>query len=221
MANTVVRGEGREVTIGAMTNIQDFTMIHGGGVPIGASCSITHHCTIHAATVEDNCLIGINATVMDGAVIEANSIVAGGAFITEGTIVPPNSVVMGAPGKVRRTANNFVANRLNALNARIYYRNAFAYARGDYRAWTGSEYEAFVRGKRVELKMEYTVLFGAAVPRRKRSHGRRVYISVPLEEKGCGFRAPNFRAVSRQIYTRGRRASVSRPISDSCIHAPN
>ena len=153
---TVVRCESGEVTIGAMTNIQDFTMIHGGGVRIGAFCSITHHCNIHVATIEDNCLIGINATIMDGAVIGANSIVAGGAFVTEGTLVPPNSIVMGSPGKVRRTANNFVANRLNAW---IYYRNALAFARGDYRAWTGSEYEAFVQGKRVALETEFKVLF--------------------------------------------------------------
>ena len=154
--NTVVRCESGDVLIGAMTNIQDFAMIHGGDVRIGAFCSITHHCTIHVATIQDNCLIGINATIMDGAVIGANSIVAGGAFVTEGTIVPPNSIVMGAPAQVRRTANNFVANRLNAW---VYYRNALAYARGDHRAWTGSAYEAFVRGKRIELEIERSALF--------------------------------------------------------------
>ena len=156
---TVVRCENGDVTIGAMTNIQDFVMIHGGGVRIGEYCSITHHCTIHVATIEDNCLVGINVTIMDGAVIGANSIVAGGAFITEGTIIPPNSIVMGSPGKVRRIQNSFVANRLNAW---IYLRNTEGFARGDYRAWSGAEYEAFVQNKRSELAREFATRYPEA-----------------------------------------------------------
>ena len=152
---TVVRCESGLTEIGEYTNIQDFVMIHGGGVKIGAYCSITHHCTIHLATIEDNCLIGINATIMDGAVIGANSIVAGGAFVTEGTIVPPDSIVMGAPGKVRRQANNFVANRMNAW---LYHRNALAYARGEHRAWEGAEMEAYMRAKRAEVEAEFARL---------------------------------------------------------------
>ncbi|MEZ5597014.1 MAG: gamma carbonic anhydrase family protein [Pseudomonadales bacterium] len=135
----VMRTESGTTHIGEMTNIQDFVMIHGGGVKIGSYCSITHHCNIHVAEIGDNCLIGINATIMDGAVIGDNCIVAGGAFITEGTVIPPNSIVMGTPGKVRVMRNSFVANRLNAW---IYHRNALAYARGDYRAWEGDAFAA-------------------------------------------------------------------------------
>ena len=60
----VMRAESDHIEIGEYTNIQDFTMIHIANVPtkIGAYCSITHHCTIHGATIGDNCLIGINAT---------------------------------------------------------------------------------------------------------------------------------------------------------------
>lgn len=152
----VVRSEMGETRIGEYTNIQDFVMIHGGGVSIGAYCSITHHVTVHVATIEDNCLIGINATIMDGAVIGANSIVAGGAFVTEGTIVPPGSIVMGAPAKVRTQRNNFVANRLNAW---LYHRNALAYARGDYRAWEGAESAAYMAAKRFEVEAEFARLF--------------------------------------------------------------
>lgn len=153
---TVVRCETGMTEIGEYTNIQDFVMIHGGPVRIGAYCSITHHCTIHLATIEDNCLIGINATIMDGAVIGANSIVAGGAFVTEGTIVPPNSIVMGAPAKVRRQANNFVANRMNAW---LYHRNALAFARGEHRAWDGEEMQAYLREKRAEVEGEFARLY--------------------------------------------------------------
>ena len=56
----VMRAESDYIDIGAFTNIQDFTMIHIADCPttIGAYCSITHHCTIHGATIGDNCLIG-------------------------------------------------------------------------------------------------------------------------------------------------------------------
>ncbi len=149
---SVVRCESGSTEIGEYTNIQDFVMIHGGDVQIGAYCSITHHCTIHVASIGDNCLIGINATIMDGAVIGANSIVAGGAFVTEGSIIPPNSIVMGAPAKVKRQHNNFVANRMNAW---LYHRNALAYARGEHRAWSGEDMAAYSRARRAEVEAEY------------------------------------------------------------------
>lgn len=134
-ANTVIRAENDEVVIGANTNVQDFTMIHVGSATsaiIGDNCSVTHHCTVHGCVIEDDCLIGINATIMDGAVIGANTIVAGGAFVTEGTIVPENSIVAGIPAKVVKTRNNRDANRYNAI---LYNLNAVAYARGEHRAW--------------------------------------------------------------------------------------
>ena len=134
--NVVARAEHKEIVIGEYTNIQDFVMLHiGDKTPtvIGSHCSITHHCTIHGCTIGDNCLIGINTTIMDGCVIGENSIIAGHSFLKEGTVIPPHSIVMGTPGKVIRTQNNFVRNRLNAY---MYYRNALAYASGDYRAWS-------------------------------------------------------------------------------------
>jgi carbonic anhydrase/acetyltransferase-like protein (isoleucine patch superfamily) len=133
--NAVARAEHEEIVIGPYTNIQDFVMLHVGaasGTHIGSHCSITHHCTIHGCTIGDNCLVGINSTIMDGCVIGDNCIIAGHSFLKEGSIIPPNSIVMGAPGKVTRTRNNFVANRLNAY---LYYRNALAYADGRYREW--------------------------------------------------------------------------------------
>ena len=153
---SVVRCESGTTEIGEYTNIQDFVMIHGGDVKIGAYCSITHHCTIHVASIGDNCLIGINATIMDGAVIGANSIVAGGAFVTEGSIVPANSIVMGAPAKVKRQHNNFVANRMNAW---LYHRNALAYARGEHRAWHGEDMAVYSRTRRAEVEAEFLRLY--------------------------------------------------------------
>jgi carbonic anhydrase/acetyltransferase-like protein (isoleucine patch superfamily) len=152
-----IRTESGTTSIGAMTNIQDFVMIHGGEVKIGEYCSITHHCTIHVCEIGDNCLIGINTTIMDGAVIGDNCIIAGGTFITEGTVIPPNSIVMGAPGKVRRTHNSYVANRMNAW---MYHRNALAYARGEYREWNSAGFKAAVPAARAQFEREYAELYG-------------------------------------------------------------
>lgn len=129
----VIRSEMHEVRIGKRTNIQDFVMIHvGNATPtiIGENCSITHHGTIHGADIGDNCLIGINATLMDGVKIGANSIVAGHSIVTEGTVIPENSIVAGSPAKVIRTRDNGTA---NAMNAAFYFENAKAYAQGDHR----------------------------------------------------------------------------------------
>jgi len=139
-ANTVIRAENHEVVIGEKSNIQDFVMIHIGwntGVYIGKFTSITHHCTIHGCTIGDNCLIGINSTIMDGCVIGDNCIIGGHTFLKEGTVIPDNSIVTGAPGKVIKTKNNFEANMMNAL---VYYKNAFAYSSGDYRLWSRQEF---------------------------------------------------------------------------------
>ena len=140
--NVVARAEHRKIVIGRYTNIQDFVMLHIGDATdtiIGSHCSITHHCTIHGCTIGDNCLIGINSTIMDGCVIGDNCIIGGHTFLKEGTVIPPNSIVVGAPGKVTRTQNNFVRNRLNAY---AYYRNALAYASGNFRAWEDANFPA-------------------------------------------------------------------------------
>ncbi len=146
--NAVIRAEANHVQVGRYSNLQDFVMVHVGydhPTRIGAFCSITHHATVHGATVEDACLVGINATLMDGAVIGAGSIVAGGAFVTEGSVFPPGSIIAGVPARVIRERDMSRANRLNAWQ---YHRNAQAYRRGDHRAWTGPEYEAWLRDLR-------------------------------------------------------------------------
>lgn len=141
--NAVLRAECYDVRIGRMTNVQDFVMVHVGyedPVRIGAFCSITHHATVHGATVEDCCLIGIGAVVMDGSVIGRGSIVAGGAFVKEGTVVPPGSIVAGVPATVIRQRDSARENRLNAWT---YHRNAEAYRRGEHRTWAAADYAAW------------------------------------------------------------------------------
>lgn len=100
-----LRAEEAPITIGDDSNVQDNCSLHvdrGSPLTIGARVSIGHNAVVHGCTVEDDVLIGMHATVMNGAVIGAGSIIAAGALVTEGTIVPKNSLVAGVPGKVRR-----------------------------------------------------------------------------------------------------------------------
>lgn len=139
--NVVVRAECQHVRVGRVTNLQDFVMIHVGydhPAVIGDFCSITHHATIHGATVGDACLVGIGAVLMDGVVLGAGSIVAGGAVLTEGSVFEPGSIVAGVPAKAIKRRDSTRENRLNAW---LYHRNSLAYARGDHRAWHGDEFE--------------------------------------------------------------------------------
>jgi carbonic anhydrase/acetyltransferase-like protein (isoleucine patch superfamily) len=91
--------------VGEGTNIQDNAIVHLADeldAVIGAWCTIGHAAIVHACTIEDECLIGMGATVLDGARIGARSIVGAGAVVTPGTIIPPGSMVLGAPAKVKR-----------------------------------------------------------------------------------------------------------------------
>jgi len=101
----VLRGDVDSITIGARSNIQDNVSIHcDSGTPttVGSGVSVGHSAVLHGCTVEDDCLIGMSATVLNEAVIGTGSLVAAGAVVLEGTIVPPGSLVAGVPAKVRR-----------------------------------------------------------------------------------------------------------------------
>lgn len=128
--HVVMRSEMYEIRIGARTNIQDFTMVHVGGLTptiIGEDCSITHHCTIHGCTIGDRTLIGINATVMDGAVIGANSIVAGHSIVGENKVFEDNAIIAGVPAKKIGERDSGQA---NLGNARFYELNGRNYGQG-------------------------------------------------------------------------------------------
>ncbi|GAA4664767.1 gamma carbonic anhydrase family protein [Frondihabitans cladoniiphilus] len=101
----VVRADADAIVVGEDSNVQDNVSIHAdSGVPttIGRRVSIGHNAVLHGCTVEDDCLIGMSATVLNGAVIGRGSLVAAGTVVLEGTVVPPGSLVAGIPGKVRR-----------------------------------------------------------------------------------------------------------------------
>jgi carbonic anhydrase/acetyltransferase-like protein (isoleucine patch superfamily) len=108
--SAVVRGDVMPIRIGARTSIQDNTVIHVtsgfAGTIVGDDCTVGHSAILHACTVEDLCLIGMGAIVLDGVRIGRGSLVGAGALVTPGTDIPPGSFVLGAPARVKRTVSD-------------------------------------------------------------------------------------------------------------------
>lgn len=102
----VVRGDVHEIRIGAHSNIQDCSVLHGMknqyGVYVGEYVTVGHSVTLHGCVIEDKCLIGMGSIILNGAKIGAGSIIAAGTLIPERTVVEPGSLWMGSPGKFRR-----------------------------------------------------------------------------------------------------------------------
>jgi carbonic anhydrase/acetyltransferase-like protein (isoleucine patch superfamily) len=104
--NAVLRGDVHSIRVGAHSNVQDCSVLHGMkekyGVFVGEYVTVGHSVTLHGCTVEDRCLIGMGAIILNGARIGAGSIIAAGTLIPEQTVVEPGSLWMGSPGKFRR-----------------------------------------------------------------------------------------------------------------------
>ena len=104
--NAVLRGDVHEIRVGAHSNIQDSSVLHGMkqqyGVYVGEYVTVGHSVTLHGCIVEDRCLIGMGSIILNGARIGAGSIIAAGTLIPEKTSVEPGSLWMGSPGKFRR-----------------------------------------------------------------------------------------------------------------------
>lgn len=104
--NAVLRADQESITVGKGSNIQDNCVLHGDAgcdVAVGEFVTVGHGAILHGCTVEDKCLIGMNAVVLDHAVVGAGSIVGAGAVVAAGTIIPPRSLVVGIPAKVKKT----------------------------------------------------------------------------------------------------------------------
>lgn len=115
----VLRGDMDSISIGDDTNLQDNVTVHvdaGSPARIGARVSVGHAAVLHGCTVEDDCLIGMSATVLNRAVIGSGSLVAAGSVVLEGTVIPQRSLVAGVPAKVRRelTDDEFAKVQRNA-----------------------------------------------------------------------------------------------------------
>lgn len=104
--NCTVRGDVNRIEIGKYSNVQDNTVLHVSDTHaciVGDYVTVGHAAILHACTIEENCLIGMGATVLDGAIVGKGSIIGAGALVTKGKVIPPNSLVLGSPAKVVKT----------------------------------------------------------------------------------------------------------------------
>ena len=103
--NAVLRADINRIIVGHHSNIQDNCVVHlADAFPclIGNYTTIGHGATIHACTLEDECLVGMGASILDGAIIGAQSLIGARTLVTEHARIPPGSLVLGIPGKVVR-----------------------------------------------------------------------------------------------------------------------
>jgi len=102
----IIRGDVNYIRIGERTNIQDGTVIHvtrkTGPTIIGSGVTIGHSVLLHACTLEDNCFIGMHATIMDKTVVESGAWVAAGALVPPGKRILKGQVWAGNPAKYLR-----------------------------------------------------------------------------------------------------------------------
>ncbi|MEM1429226.1 MAG: gamma carbonic anhydrase family protein [Pseudomonadota bacterium] len=128
----VLRGDNELIDVGDGTNIQEHTVCHtdmGFPLTIGLDCTIGHRAMLHGCTIADETLIGMGATILNGARIGRNCLIGACALITEGKEIPDGSLVMGSPGKVVRqlTPEQIAGLRESALG---YQRNAARFRAG-------------------------------------------------------------------------------------------
>ncbi|MEV5505477.1 gamma carbonic anhydrase family protein [Streptomyces orinoci] len=125
----VLRADGGPIVIGADSNIQDNCTVHvdpGFPVTVGERVTVGHNAVLHGCTVEDEVLVGMGATVLNGARIGAGSLIAAQALVPQGMQVPPGSLVAGVPAKVRRELTTEEREHIKA-NAAAYVRLARAH----------------------------------------------------------------------------------------------
>lgn len=105
----VLRGDMAPIRIGDQTNLQDAVIVHvDEGVPciVGARCGVGHRAILHGCTVEDECLIGMGAILLNHVRVGTGSVIAAGALVREGMVIPPRSLVMGVPGRIVRQVDD-------------------------------------------------------------------------------------------------------------------
>ncbi len=103
--NAVIRGDIESITIGSFSNVQDNAVLHSSKdfpLEIGNYVSVGHAAVIHGCKVEDNCIIGMNATLLNGSHIKKDSIVAAGSVVPGGKVFPEGHLIMGVPARTVR-----------------------------------------------------------------------------------------------------------------------
>src|SRR5207249_158764 len=124
--NAVLRGDINRIVVGHHTNIQDNVVLHlADEYPclVGNYVTIGHSAIVHACTIGDEVLVGMGATILDGAVVGDRSLIGANALITQRTEIPPGSLVLGAPARVVRALSAAEQQELR-ISAEKYAENA-------------------------------------------------------------------------------------------------
>jgi len=133
----VIRADVHYIKIGDRVNIQDLSMIHvthyknpdrsdGNPTIIEDDVTIGHRVMLHGCTIKKASLIGMNATILDGAVIGEESIVGAGSLVTKNKIFPPRSLIMGSPAKfIRELTEQEVEELYNSAKRYVIFKNEY------------------------------------------------------------------------------------------------
>ena len=116
--NSVLRGDTEQISIGCETSFQDLSVGHadpGSPLIIGNRVTVGHRCITHGCEIEDDCLIGMGAILMNGVKVGSGSIVGAGAVVLEGTTIPPFSMIAGAPAKVIKTYEENILESIRSM----------------------------------------------------------------------------------------------------------
>jgi len=120
--HTAARGDVHWIRIGERSNVQDGTILHvtheTHPLAIGAEVVIGHSCMIHGCTLEDACLVGIGARVLDGAVVESGAMVGAGAVVAPGMRVPAGMLALGIPARVARSLSDLERDNIGEIARR-------------------------------------------------------------------------------------------------------
>jgi carbonic anhydrase/acetyltransferase-like protein (isoleucine patch superfamily) len=101
----VLRGDIEPIRIGANSNIQDGSVVHtldGSPTVVGDWVTVGHRAVLHGCAIENNCLIGMGAILLNDVRVGEGSIIAAGALVAEKTVIPPRSLYLGVPARFKR-----------------------------------------------------------------------------------------------------------------------
>jgi carbonic anhydrase/acetyltransferase-like protein (isoleucine patch superfamily) len=124
--NTVIRGDIEPISIGCFSNVQESCVLHSSrGYPqdLGDYVSVGQGAVLHGSKIDDNSMVGINATLLNGSRVRRNSMVGAGAVVTQGKDFPEGSLILGVPARAVRKLGPGEIEKINE-NALRYSRMA-------------------------------------------------------------------------------------------------